>query len=46
LLGELRTEEITGELEEGWRDAKEFFISAVKVGFNSGDVQTWKMVEF
>jgi hypothetical protein len=46
LLGSIRTEEITGTLEEGWKEAKEFFISAVKVGFNSGEVQTWKTVDF
>jgi hypothetical protein len=43
-LGTIRTEEISGTLEEGWKDAKEFFISAVKIGFNSGEVQTWKTI--
>lgn len=45
LLGRVDTEWIFGTLEDEWKDAKEFFISAVKVGFSSGEVQIWKTIE-
>lgn len=46
LLGAIRTDEILGKLEEGWKDAKDFFISAVKIGFSSDEAETWKCVDF
>ena len=44
LLGEIRTEEMVGKLDNDWKDAKEFFISAVKMGFNNSEVETWQML--
>lgn len=45
LLGVVRTEEVLADVEEGWRDARDFFLSAAKGGGCSGEVQTWKLVD-
>ena len=45
MLGKVETEYVFGNLGEEWREAKEFFISAVKMGFSSGEVQLWKQLQ-
>ena len=41
----MKLEIITGDLGKDWRDAKDFFVSAFKSGYNVGEIQTWNLCE-
>ncbi len=45
LLKGMKFEIITGDLRKEWREAKDFFISAFKSGYNVGEIQTWNLCE-
>ena len=32
---------LRGELEEEWKEARQLFISALKIGYNFGELQIW-----
>jgi hypothetical protein len=46
ILSCLETSYFVGELGAEWREARDFFISALKVGYNAGELQTWHPTEF
>ena len=41
ILGKLDTSYFAGQLGQEWCEARDFFISALKVGYNIGELQTW-----
>jgi hypothetical protein len=45
LLKGMKFEIISGDLSKEWREAKDFFISAFKSGYNVGEIQTWNLCE-
>lgn len=45
LLKGMKFEIISGDLGKEWREAKDFFISAFKSGYNVGEIQTWNLCE-
>ncbi len=45
LLKGMKFEIISSDLGKEWREAKDFFISAFKSGYNVGEIQTWNLCE-
>ena len=43
VLGKLDTSYFAGQLGQEWNEARDFFISALKVGYNVGELQTWHL---
>ncbi len=41
ILNKLETSYFVGELGKEWAETRDFFISALKTGYNVGELQTW-----